>query len=311
LEEEKQRGAWYAKLKQALSNSREAVAGPLNRIVGRGGLDDAAWEELEEVLIASDMGIDAAISITDAAKKETRRLGSSNPEAVKAIIKDQIAARLKAVQPDYEIMKPGESLTALVLVGINGTGKTTTAGKIAARTAGDGHKTVIAAADTFRAAAIEQITIWANKSGADIVKHQRGGDSAAVAFDAAKAATARGADFLIVDTAGRLHTKTPLMEELKKVKNAILKEAPGAIIRTLIVIDATTGQNGLVQAKTFQHDVGVDGVVLTKLDGTAKGGIAVAIAGELGVPVVLAGTGEKQEDLVVFDADAFAEGLTT
>ncbi len=311
MSERNPRGPWYEKIKKALAASRESVAAPLNRLTGRGSLDDDAWDELEEILIASDMGIEAAASIVEAAKKEARRRGLSSSNEVKEIIRTKISALAGAAAPAAPVLEPAGSLKALLLIGVNGTGKTTTAGKIAARVGRSGGHAVIAASDTFRAAAIEQITEWAAKSGADIVKHQRGGDSAAVAFDAAKAAISRGADFLIVDTAGRLHTKTPLMDELRKVKNAILKEAPGADIKTLLVIDATTGQNGLSQAKAFQRDIGIDGVILTKLDGTAKGGIVLAITGQLGVPVVLAGTGEGSEDLADFDAEAFADGLIT
>ncbi len=305
------RGPWYAKIKKALAASRETVAAPLNRLTGRGTLDDDAWDELEEILIASDMGIEAATDIVDAAKKESRRRGASSADEVKEIIRDRISFMARTQAPAAPVLEPAPGLKVLLLIGVNGTGKTTTAGKIAARVGRSGSKAVIAASDTFRAAAIEQITEWAENSGADVVKHQRGGDSAAVAFDAAQAALSRGAKFLIVDTAGRLHTKTPLMDELRKVKDAILKQAPEADIETLLVIDATTGQNGLSQAKAFQRDIGVDGVVLTKLDGTAKGGIALAITGQLGVPVVLAGTGEGSEDLADFDADAFADGLVT
>lgn len=311
MKERAPRGPWYEKIKNALTASRETVTAPLNRITRRGSLDDEAWEELEEILITSDMGLEAATDIVAEAKKESRRRGVSSADEVKEIIRAEISLMAGASAPEEPILDVTGTLKALVLVGVNGTGKTTTAGKIASRVGQAGGKAVIAASDTFRAAAIEQIAAWAEKSGADIVKHQRGGDSAAVAFDAAKAAISRGADFLIVDTAGRLHTKAPLMEELKKVKNAILKEAPGADIKTLLVIDATTGQNGLSQAKAFQQDIGIDGVILTKLDGTAKGGIALAITGQLGVPVVLAGTGEGCEDLADFDADAFADGLVT
>ncbi|MFA5867770.1 MAG: signal recognition particle-docking protein FtsY [Actinomycetota bacterium] len=305
------RGPWYEKIRKALTASRETVAAPLNRLTGRGSLDDDAWDELEEILIAADMGIEAATDIVDAAKKESRRRGVSSAEEVKEIIRTKIASMAGGSESAAPVLESAGTLKVLLLIGVNGTGKTTTAGKIAARVGRSGGKAVIAASDTFRAAAIEQITEWAEKSGADVVKHKRGGDSAAVAFDAAKAAVSRGADFLIVDTAGRLHTKAPLMDELKKVKNAILKEAPAADIITLLVIDATTGQNGLSQAKAFQRDIGVDGVILTKLDGTAKGGIVLAITGQLGVPVVLAGTGEGSEDLADFDAQAFADGLVT
>jgi fused signal recognition particle receptor len=311
LKSGKPKGPWYEKLKKALATSRETVAQPISRITGRGHLEDAEWDELEEILIASDMGLETATAIVATAKKEARRRAVSSSDEVKEIIRDEIGAKAGAEAPPAPILENTGTLKALILIGVNGTGKTTTAGKIASRVGREGGKAVIAASDTFRAAAIEQITAWADRSGADIVKHQRGGDSAAVAFDAAKAAVSRGADFLIIDTAGRLHTKAPLMEELRKVKNAIHKEAPEAQVMTLLVIDATTGQNGLNQAKTFQRDIGIDGVILTKLDGTAKGGIVLAITAELGVPVVLAGTGEGSEDLADFDAEAFADGLIT
>lgn len=305
------RERWFSKLRDSLSLTRETVAAPLNRIVGRKGLDESAWEELEELLISSDLGVEASVEVVEAARREFRQSKATDSSELKEILGRDIAGIFKDVMPARPVLDKGERLTALVLVGVNGTGKTTTAGKIAYRVGRAGGKAIIAASDTFRAAAIEQITAWAEAGGADIVKHQRGGDSAAVAFDAAKAAKAREADFLIVDTAGRLHTKTPLLKELKKVKAAIRKEAPDADIKTLLVMDATTGQNGLNQAETFLNEIGVDGVVLTKLDGTAKGGIAAAIARRFSLPVVLVGTGEGPGDLVDFDADAFAEGLIT
>lgn len=300
----------FGRLKKALSKSRETLAAPVNRALGRTIVDETVWEDLEEALIAADAGIDASVEIARGVKTSAEAKGITDPGELKPLLADWITRTMK-MEDSPRPLEPGPGLKALLLIGVNGTGKTTTAGKMALRIAGNGGTAVIAAADTFRAAAIEQAAEWAARSGTHIVKHSRGGDSAAVAYDAIKAAIARKADFVIIDTAGRLHTKTPLMDELKKIKAVIEREAHGAEIVTLLVMDATTGQNGLAQAKAFAAHIGLDGIVLTKLDGTAKGGIVIAVAREMGVPVVLVGTGEQADDLEDFDATEYAEALVS
>lgn len=305
------RGAsWTGRIKEALTRSRESLRAPLNRVFVRARIEDETWAELEEVLVEADTGLETALALVDDVKKKAAREGISEAADLRRVLKSSIAAYLQPNKPaELTPESPGVArLTVYLLVGVNGSGKTTTAGKLAARFS-EGHKVVVAAADTFRAAAIEQLSAWAGRAGAEIVKHQRGGDSAAVVFDAVNAASARKADILIVDTAGRLHTKTPLMRELEKIKTVVDREAGGAVIETLLVIDATTGQNGLNQAIAFTEGIGVDGVVLTKLDGTAKGGIVIAITRELGVPVRFVGVGEGPGDIADFDADEFAAAL--
>jgi fused signal recognition particle receptor len=296
---------WRARLKQAMSKTRASVAAPVNRVLGRGVFDDETWNDLEEALIMADMGVSASTEIIDRVKMEALRRPPAGAAELRELLRTAITAELRQKQPTVKLTPPA----VILLVGVNGTGKTTTAGKLARRFADNGASVVIAAADTFRAAAIEQVAVWAERSGAYLVKHQRGGDSAAVAFDAARAAAARGADYLIIDTAGRLQTKTPLMEELKKVKGVIERELPSASIATWLVVDATTGQNGISQATAFSAAVGLDGLILTKLDGTAKGGIVMAITRATGLPVIMVGVGEAVEDLLDFDADAFAGSL--
>lgn len=298
---------WLNRVKSAMSKTRDSLAAPVNKVLGRGVFDDETWDELEEALIGADMGVTATAEIIEQTKREAVRRPPADEADLRAMLRAAIAAELpRESQPTKRLPA---SLTAILLVGVNGTGKTTTAGKLARRYADEGGSVVIAASDTFRAAAIEQIEVWADRSGSYLVKHQRGGDSAAVAYDAANAARARGADYLIVDTAGRLQTKTPLMEELKKVKSVVARELPDARILTWLVMDATTGQNGVAQARAFADAVGLDGLILTKLDGTAKGGIVVAVARATGLPVVMLGTGEGVNDLVDFDPDVFATAL--
>jgi fused signal recognition particle receptor len=299
---------WFGRVKEALSKSRDSFAAPVNRALGRTIVDDDVWEDLEEALISADAGLEAAMDITKGVRNTAEAKGITDPAELKPILIERIAREMRSENPPAPLTK-GSNLKVLILVGVNGTGKTTTAGKMAFRISGEGGASVIAAADTFRAAAIEQAVEWAAKSGTHVVKHARGGDSAAVAFDAVRAAESRKAGFVIIDTAGRLHTKTPLMDELKKVKSVIEREAGDAEVITLLVMDATTGQNGLVQAKAFAGHIGLDGLVLTKLDGTAKGGIAIAVAREMKVPVVLIGTGEKPGDLADFDAEDYAAAL--
>jgi fused signal recognition particle receptor len=263
-------------------------------------------EELEEVLITADFGMATTVSLVNSL--EQRFLGADATSAeVYDALKEEISSLIKAV--DCSASQMEHELEVIMVVGVNGVGKTTTIGKLASQYTAKGKSVMLAAGDTFRAAAAEQLSIWAQRAGADIVRHSEGGDPAAVTFDAAKAAIARKSKVLIVDTAGRLHTKTNLMEELKKVRRVLDREIPGAPHQTLLVVDATTGQNALVQAKAFQAEVQVDGIVLTKLDGTAKGGVIVAISSELNIPVRYVGVGEGLHDLRPFDPDEYAEAL--
>ena len=266
--------------------------------------DQADWDEIEETLITGDVGATLSIDLVERARK---RRDVTPEEAVRSELAGLLAKR---DADHWEPTPSAEGMPAIILVvGVNGTGKTTTIGKLAARERAMGRRVLLAAADTFRAAAIEQLGIWAERTGADIVAHKANADPAAVVYDALDAAIARHADIVIADTAGRLHTKSNLMDELSKVRRVIDKRIPGAIVETFFVLDATTGQNGLAQAKAFNDSVGLTGVVLTKLDSTAKGGIVFAIEKELGVPVRFVGVGEKVDDLLPFDPEGFVAAL--
>ena len=289
-------------LEHGLEKSRTGFAARLRSAFGAGG--EADWDEIEETLITGDVGATLAMDVVDRAR---RRRDAEPAEAVR----DELA-RLLAVRDaeHWEPVPAVEGGPAIVLVvGVNGTGKTTTIGKLAARERAAGRRVVLAAADTFRAAAIDQLRIWAQRTGSEIIAHAPNADPAAVVFDALDAAIARHADLVIADTAGRLHTKSNLMDELAKVRRVIDKRLPGARVETFFVLDATTGQNGLAQAKAFHEAVGLTGVVLTKLDSTAKGGIVFAIERELGVPVRFVGVGEQADDLLPFDPQAFVAAL--
>ncbi|MET1010034.1 MAG: signal recognition particle-docking protein FtsY [Gaiellaceae bacterium] len=299
VEDDSKRRGWLGRLRESLSASRQALTRDLLFDPG----DDEAWERIEEALIAADCGVPATVEIV-------RRLEELEPGSQDELVQglEEVVAELVSVEGQERLALDGPPAVVLV-VGVNGTGKTTTIGKLAYRLQESGRSVVLAAADTFRAAAEEQLEIWAGRAGADFVGSQRGADPAAVAFDAISAAEARGRDVVLVDTAGRLHTQTNLMEELAKVRRVIAQRLDGAPHETLLVLDATTGQNGLRQAKLFDEAVGVSGVALTKLDGTAKGGVAVAVAHELGLPVKLVGVGETLDDLQPFDPQDFARAL--
>ena len=304
--------SWTSRIRKALARSRESLSVPLDKVLSKQRIDEEVWEELEELLVTADTGMDTALAVIKETRRRALRQGIREASKLRPLLAELIAEIFKAAAENVKLKtQEKKTLEVYILIGVNGSGKTTTAGKLAARFSRERSvvSVVIAAADTFRAAAIEQLSVWAKRAGADLVKHQRGGDSAAVVFDAIKAANARGADVLIVDTAGRLHTKEPLMKELEKVKCVVGHEAKGALVRTLLVIDATTGQNGLNQAQAFTEGVGVDGLILTKVDGTAKGGIVIGITRTLGVPVLFAGTGEGLDDLADFDPDEFARAL--
>ena len=278
----------------------------LNLFAGFSAIDDEFYDELEEALILSDMGMDTTLKAVEELRERVR--------GEKLKDRDEVRACLRRVLQD--MLNVGDTGLALdtrpavvLFIGVNGVGKTTTIGKLAAGLKAQGKKVLLCAGDTFRAAAADQLTVWSQRAGVDIVKQHEGADPAAVVFDAVSAAKARGADVILVDTAGRLHNKQNLMNELSKISRVIDRELPGASRETLLVLDATTGQNGLIQAKQFQQAAGITGIVLTKLDGTAKGGIAIAIAKELGVPVKYAGVGESVDDLKPFNAADFAQAL--
>jgi fused signal recognition particle receptor len=296
-----QRGGRFARLRDSLSKSRRALTGELAAATFDPG-NAADWERLEEALIMGDVGVRATAELVQ--RLEARGDLAEN-------LGDALAEEVASLFGEPPTLDVSHGPTVILVVGVNGTGKTTTIGKLAAKLAQHRHSIVVAAADTFRAAAEEQLEIWAQRANADFVGSERGGDPAAVAYDAIEAAQARGRDVVIVDTAGRLHTQTNLMEELAKVRRVIAGKLEGAPHETLLVVDATTGQNGLQQARLFGEAAGVTGVVLTKLDGSAKGGVAIPIAYELGLPVKLVGVGEQLDDLRPFDAQDFARALVS
>jgi fused signal recognition particle receptor len=287
-----------------LSKTRRTFSNGFDRIfAGKKRIDDDLLEDLEELLITSDIGVQTALNLME----KVSSLKISEVDQIRSFLKDEILAILKPKPEEPAISMSGPRV--VMIVGVNGTGKTTTIGKMAASATAAGQKVLIGAADTFRAAAIEQLTIWAERANADVVKHREMADPAAVAFDAVEAAKARGADLVLIDTAGRLHTKVNLMEELKKIKRAISKTIPDAPHEILLVLDATTGQNALSQAELFNDALGVTGLALTKLDGTAKGGIVIAVCSALKIPLKYIGIGEKAEDLQKFDAAQFVDAL--
>jgi fused signal recognition particle receptor len=299
-ESEEERAGFFSRLRDSLGKSRRALTEQL-AAAAFDPADESAWERLEEALIAADVGVPATAELVRRleARPDVGDLGAALAEEVAALLGEP------------GTLNVSERPSVLLVVGVNGTGKTTTIGKLAHRLGEHGHAVILAAADTFRAAAEEQLEIWAKRAGADFVGSARGGDPAAVAFDAIEAAGARGRDVVVVDTAGRLHTQANLMEELAKVRRVIAQKLEGAPHETLLVIDATTGQNALQQARLFGEAVGVTGVALTKLDGSAKGGVAVAVAYELGLPVKLIGVGEHLDDLRPFDPQDFARALVS
>ncbi len=293
-------------LSDGLARTRRNLAEKIGVLILGEKLDDALLDELEEALISSDVGTQTTAEVLADLRERFKRNELSTPAQVKERLRrllfDIVNARTAGLSLDT-------SPSVVLVVGVNGTGKTTSIGKLASRLQKDGKKVILAAADTFRAAAAEQLSLWGERAGIPVIKHREGADPGAVVFDAITAARSRAVDVLLVDTAGRLHTKSNLMEELKKVRRIIARELPGAPQETLLVLDASTGQNALLQAKMFHEAVGVTGIVLTKLDGTAKGGIVFAINKELAIPVKLVGIGEGIDDLRVFDAGEFVEAL--
>jgi fused signal recognition particle receptor len=294
------------RFRDRLGKARSLLGGYVSSLLSRDAIDDETWEELEEALIRADVGVAATGALLDDLRLRVKAEGLKEPQelidALKEDLKKQLAEGDRSLRFD-----PGNP-NVWLFVGVNGVGKTTTIGKVGLREAANGRKVVMAAGDTFRAAAAEQLELWAKRVGADLVRGAEGGDPGSVVFDAVERAAAKGADLVLADTAGRLHTKVNLMEELKKVRR-IAERPPAQLTEVLLVLDATTGQNGLVQAKQFSEAVGCTGVVLTKLDGTAKGGIAFAIQTETGLPIKLVGLGETADDLIEFDPDEFVEAL--
>lgn len=298
---------WYRKVSEGLSRTRDEFTGHLNVILQRGpDLDAQFWEELEDSMVAADMGAHAATMLSDRLRDTAARKALPDAQAVIDQLADELAALLAVDGEDFLL---GAPLTVL-LVGVNGTGKTTTLGKLAREVFDSGRSVLVGSADTFRAAAIEQLDVWAARAGVPVIKRERGSDPAAVAFDTVSRAKQDGIDVTLIDTAGRLHTSRDLMDELSKVARIVRRESV-APVKVLLVMDAVTGQNGILQAKVFNEALGVDGIVLTKLDGTAKGGIALAIASDLRIPILRIGVGEGMDDLKPFDAEDFARALVS
>ena len=295
------------KTEESAAKTGAAWRRTLGSIFRRGGIDEDFWEELEEALIVSDVGVNTALELIEELREEVKAQGYRDTEEVRRAMHDRVVKSFEDHAVDDPL--PDNVPTVLLVVGVNGVGKTTSVAKLAQVAKSEGRHVLLAAADTFRAGAIEQLKIWGDRLDIPVIAQQAGSDPGAVAFDAMQAARARGADLVIIDTAGRLHTKHNLMEELRKIRTIVDREGPSFEKRALLVIDGTTGQNGLVQAKAFTDAVKCDGVMLTKLDSTAKGGVALAIVGELGLPVWFVGTGEKVADLSEFDPAAFADTI--
>ncbi len=298
--------SFFQKFKEGLSKTRDFITAQINRMAaGFGVFDDDMLDELEMTLVQADCGVTASMETIDALREYIRSTGDTSREGVLQILEETLRGMMVEKHLDP---KSGE-LTIFLMVGVNGTGKTTTSAKMAQRAKNNGLRVVMAAADTFRAAAVEQLKKWGERTQTAVIAHQTGSDPAAVVFDAIKSAQARNADILIIDTAGRLHTKKNLMDELAKIRRVIGREAPDAVLETLLVIDATTGQNAITQARAFHESTPLTGLVITKLDGSAKGGVAIAVARETGLPICLAGFGEQVDDLQDFDADLFVKAL--
>lgn len=297
---------FFDKLKEGLKKTKDSFVSKVEVLVNSfTKIDEDFFEELEETLILSDIGAETSSDICDKLRAEVKRTGTTDPTEVKGLLKNIIADILSGDHTLDMSTKPA----VILVIGVNGAGKTTTIGKLAANLKNDGKKVLVAAADTFRAAAIDQLNVWTDRAGVDIVKHAEGSDPAAVVFDGCAAAKARNADVLIIDTAGRLHNKKNLMEELKKISRIISQQLPESALETLLVLDATTGQNAVNQARLFKEVCEITGIVLTKLDGTAKGGIIIPIKNELDIPVKLVGVGEKIDDLQNFEPHDYAEIL--
>lgn len=305
-DEKPKKVGFFEKLKNGLKKTKDGFMSKLELLMNSfTKIDEDFFEELEETLILSDIGAETSMEICDKLRQAVKRTGATDPADVKQLLRGIIAEMLTGGNELRTDTKP----SVIMVIGVNGAGKTTTIGKLAANLKSQGKKVIVAAADTFRAAAIDQLNVWTDRAGVDIVKHSEGSDPAAVVFDALSAAKARGADVVLCDTAGRLHNKKNLMEELKKIARVIDREVPDACVETLLVLDATTGQNAVNQAKLFSESAEITGIVLTKLDGTAKGGIIIPIKNELGIPVKLVGVGEKIDDLQPFIPEDYVQAL--
>ena len=307
---QRDRGGIFRRLRQGLSKTHRLLVKGMDDLLQPGrGVDEQLWEELEEILMVSDVGVVATQRLIEGLRYDASQKDITGAHQIMPLLQDKVLEILKPCEVPLSLTGAGNDPFVVMAIGVNGVGKTTTIGKLAHRFASQGKKVIVAASDTFRAAAIEQLDIWSQRAGAHLIKHQNGADPSAVAFDALKAAISKRCHLLLIDTAGRLHTKEVLMEELKKIKRIIGRELPAAPHEVLLILDATTGQNAIAQARTFHQSLGVTGIILTKLDGTAKGGIVVAIAQELGIPLRFIGVGEEIDDLQEFIADAFVEAL--
>jgi len=301
---------FFGRLKERLTKTRGGLVTNLRRVLtGRARIDDEVFDAIEEILIEADLGVETTLAVIEDMRNLAKEKELEKPEELLQVLKDDLIRSLETGDHNMDWTAPEGGPHVTLVVGVNGSGKTTTIGKLASKLVAEGKSVLLGAADTFRAAAVEQLTIWSERTGTPIIKHKDGADPAAVAYDATEAAVSRGIDCLIIDTAGRLHTKVNLMEEMKKVQRVVGKRLPGAPHDVLLVLDATTGQNGLQQARIFTEALHVTGIVLTKLDGTAKGGIAVAIQRQLGIPIKFIGVGEAVDDLQPFNAHEFIEAL--
>jgi fused signal recognition particle receptor len=308
-EPEKAKTGFLKRLRKGLAKTRTGFTGRMDRLfLGKKEIDDELLEELEEILFTSDIGVAASQALIDTVQEKVARRELKNPLALKDLLKNQMRAFLDVPEPESRRPGPGEPEVILV-VGVNGVGKTTTIGKLAQRFALEGKQVLLVAADTFRAAAVEQLVIWGERAGTEVVRQDTGADPSAVVYDGLDAAVSRGVDVVLIDTAGRLHTKVNLMEELQKIHRVAGRKVPGAPHRTWLVLDATTGQNAISQAEMFNQALGIDGMILTKLDGTAKGGIVIGISRQLAVPIRFIGIGEKADDLRPFDANDFVDAI--
>jgi fused signal recognition particle receptor len=298
----------FKSIRESLGRTRRSVFGQIVNVLGMGEITEETWEDLEALLIQADMGVPTALGLIESMKERVAQEGLYNTDELLQVMKEEMRSILTAGSPVFEIEQPRQ-LTVVVVVGVNGSGKTTTIGKLAYHYQNKGRKVILAAGDTFRAAAIDQLKIWGERANVPVIAGQPGGDPAAVAYDGIRASRARGFDLLFIDTAGRLHTKFNLMRELEKIASTCRKSVHAAPHDVLLVLDAPTGQNALIQAQKFKESVNVTGVILTKLDSTAKGGMVFAIYQELGLPVRFIGTGESIADLAPFDANVFVDGL--
>lgn len=297
---------FFKRLKEGLSKTRNSIVDSFSSVFGASHIDDDFYEELEETFIMADMGYETTEKVIENLKERVKEARIKEPAACKELIINIIRDQMMVDESAYDFEK---KKSVILVIGVNGVGKTTTIGKLAAQYKKSGKKVLIAAADTFRAAAIDQLKTWADRAGVEMISHNEGADPAAVVYDAVSAAKARNTDILLIDTAGRLHNKKNLMDELAKMRRIISRDFPDANVESLIVLDGTTGQNALEQARQFSNVTEIDGIVITKLDGTAKGGIAIAIQAELNVPVKFIGIGEKIDDLQRFDPSAYVEAL--